>query len=411
MADVVVDLFLNVFALFSLFLGLFSLNLLSLLFLVLLGALCQFLLVLFFLLLDVLLNFGSIIFFLFLDFLGENLTVVNDVITVVSLTLLTELNWVLVISNVLGIVIVIKSAVKLHEFVATLILLLSINFLHLSIFLMLIVENGVGLVLQVSSPHLLLIVMSSNISASLNEVKIALTLLWCSSGTVGLIGVWNIVSIVVVIGHLEELVVSVVASLLLHVVALVVLVEETGEVAVWAQLGIVQLFVIVSNSLHVLRGIDDLWVVWRYIVGRLESVGSMDTLIWIVELEPVSASGGWWVHVLSADAQVLSQSLGGGMLGQGNSLLASIKTDIGIGLEENSVIWSAVLVLNEGLLLLNDGVFESDGADLSKEGHYGERNCFHVLYYKIIISFSLLLILLKYNDKVSYDRGFGVLAK
>jgi len=64
-----------------------------------------------------------------------------------------------------------------------------------------------------------------------------------------------------VVGNLNHLIVIKVSSLSLNVVALVVLVEETIEVSVWGELGIVQLLMIVSNSLHVFWSIDNLWVV------------------------------------------------------------------------------------------------------------------------------------------------------
>lgn len=73
------------------------------------------------------------------------------------------------------------------------------------------------------------------------------------------------------IGDLNHLVVIKVSPLPLHVVALVVLVEEAGVVAIWTDFSIVQLFMIITNSLHVLWSIDDVWVVWRVVISFFES--------------------------------------------------------------------------------------------------------------------------------------------
>lgn len=58
-----------------------------------------------------------------------------------------------------------------------------------------------------------------------------------------------------------------VVMLALSVVSLVVLVEEAIVVAIWRKLSIVELLVVVANSLYVLWRIRDIWVVWRQIIG------------------------------------------------------------------------------------------------------------------------------------------------
>ena len=283
----IIDLLVDIFALFSLFLRLLGLALLELLLLISLGGLGKLLHVLFLLLLDVLLDFSHVVLFLLLKSFGNKLMVVDNVITVVSNALLAELDWVLIVSNVLSVVIVIEMAVELHKLVATLILFLRVDFLHLLILLFLVVNHRVGLVLKVLSPQLCII--TSVLVLNLHKVEVALTLHGGGSGSISLIGVWNVIRVVIVIGNLDHLVVIKLLSLSLNVVALVVLVEEPSEVAVGTELRIVQLLVIVSNSLHVFWSIDDLWVVWRLVVSFLESVRSVDALILSVELEPVGA--------------------------------------------------------------------------------------------------------------------------
>ena len=73
------------------------------------------------------------------------------------------------------------------------------------------------------------------------------------------------------IGDLNHLVVIKVSPLPLHVVALVVLVEEAGVVAIWTDFSIVQLFMIITNSLHVLWSINNVWIVWRVVISFFES--------------------------------------------------------------------------------------------------------------------------------------------
>lgn len=160
------------------------------------------------------------------------------------------------------------------------------------------------------------------------------------------------------VGDLDHLVVIKVSSLSLNVVAFVVLVEESSEVAVGSEFRIVQVLVIVSNSLHIFWSIDDLWVMWRLVVTFLKSVRSVDTLIGIVELEPISAGCSRWVQVFSSDSQIMSKSLGGSVLSQVDSLLTSINLNICISLEKNSVIRPVFLGHDESLRLLHGRVLK-----------------------------------------------------
>ena len=86
--------------------------------------------------------------------------VIDNILSVVSLALLAELNWVLVISYVLRVIVVIKMGVKLKILVAALILLLRVDFLHFFILLVHVLKNYISLVLEVSSPQLLIVTSS-----------------------------------------------------------------------------------------------------------------------------------------------------------------------------------------------------------------------------------------------------------
>ena len=158
-----------------------------------------------------------------------------------------------------------------------------------------------------------------------------------------------------------------VSSVLLNIVTLIVLMEEARVVAIWRYFGIVQFLVIVSNSLHVLWGINDLWIVWRVVIRVSESDGSVDALVLVVKLVPLSTILLWVGvgYVGVSQTKIHFKSLSGSHVGHGESLLASINLNIGISLKKNSIIGS-VLLLNKLLLLLLNGVFESDGADLAK---------------------------------------------
>lgn len=79
----------------------------------------------------------------------------------------------------------------------------------------------------------------------------------------------------------------------LSVVTLMVFVEESLIVAIWRQLCVMKFFVIVSNSLNVFWSINDVWIVWRLVIGRLESWRSMNALILALKLIPVSSVDSW----------------------------------------------------------------------------------------------------------------------
>jgi len=192
MLDEVVDLLVNIFALFSLFLRLLSLTLLLLLIVLSLGRIRQSLFVFLILLLDVLLDLSHIVLFLLINSLGDKLMIINNVFTVISLALLAELNWILIISNVLRVIVVIEMTVELKVLVAAFVFFLSIDFLHLCVLVFLVLDHDVGLVLKVGSPQMT-IIASFHMVMNLNEIEVALTFHGCGSGTISLIGVWNII--------------------------------------------------------------------------------------------------------------------------------------------------------------------------------------------------------------------------
>ena len=192
MLDEAVNLLVNIFALFSLFLRLISLNLLLLLIVLSLGRIGQSLIVFLILLLDVLLDLSHIVLFLLIDFRGDKLMIVNNVITGISRALLAELDWVLIISDVLRVIVVIEIAVELKVLVAALVFFLSIDSLHLCVLVFLFIDHFVGLVLKVGSPQLS-IITSFHMVMNLDKIVVALTVHGCGSGTISLIGVWNIV--------------------------------------------------------------------------------------------------------------------------------------------------------------------------------------------------------------------------
>jgi len=73
---------------------------------------------------------------------------------------------------------------------------------------------------------------------------------------------------------------------LLGVVSFIVLVVETVVVSRWGKLGVMELFVVITNSLHVFRSINNIWVVWRNIIISLSPVESFGE---IVKFIPLSA--------------------------------------------------------------------------------------------------------------------------
>ena len=372
--DVVSNLLINILSLLSFFSGLGSLNLRHLFLMISLVNSSHFLLIFFFLLLNQFLHFISILLSLIILGLDEHLGAVGGGGAWVSATsFLAELDWILVFGNVFGVIIMIKMAMQLHILITALIFFLSVDSFHLIINFLLVADDKVGLVLEVGSP-----LLWSSIT-DLNKFEVAL-IVWHGSGSISLIGVWNVIRVVVVVGDLDHFVIIVSSSsVFLHVIALVVFVEEAIIVAVWSKFGIVQFLVVITNSLHVLWGVSDLWIMWREIVGVSESDGAMNSLIKIIELVPFSSSFLWIVvWVIISHSKILSKPLSSSLLGQAKSILASIDLDIGAGLEEDGIIWNIIL-LNEILLLLFSSILNSNRANLSKKCHYGERNSFHVL--------------------------------
>ena len=63
---------------------------------------------------------------------------------------------------------------------------------------------------------------------------------------------------------------------LLGVVSFIVLVVETVVVSRWGKLGVMELFVVITNSFHVLRGINSVWVIWR---GSFSGISSDDVVV------------------------------------------------------------------------------------------------------------------------------------
>jgi hypothetical protein len=82
---------------------------------------------------------------------------------------------------------------------------------------------------------------------------------------------------------------------LLGVVSFIVFVVESVVVSIWRQFGVVELLVIISDSLHVLRCINNLRIMWRNIIVSLSSVDSLGE---VVEFIPLSVFFGLRVQVV-----------------------------------------------------------------------------------------------------------------
>jgi hypothetical protein len=88
----------------------------------------------------------------------------------------------------------------------------------------------------------------------------------------------------------------------LHVVALEVLVEETGVVSSWGKLGVGEGLVIVSNSWDILWSIDNVWIVGSpeiLLLGTVKSLGR------IIKIKPISS----WSSCLIIWRLIVSLSL------------------------------------------------------------------------------------------------------
>jgi hypothetical protein len=69
----------------------------------------------------------------------------------------------------------------------------------------------------------------------------------------------------------------------LSIFTLEILVMESIVVSIWRQMGVMKWSMVISNSLHVFWGIDNIWIVWRVVVDSLEA---MDSFIGIMEFVP-----------------------------------------------------------------------------------------------------------------------------
>jgi len=104
---------------------------------------------------------------------------------------------------------------------------------------------------------------------------------------------WDILSIVLVIEHHKGISINAMGSgsapnalgFSLNIISLVVLMEPSIVVSIWAQFGIMKLLMIVSDSWHVFWSIDYIWVVRRKVIHLLSSVKS---LCMIIKIEPCS---------------------------------------------------------------------------------------------------------------------------
>jgi hypothetical protein len=105
-------------------------------------------------------------------------------------------------------------------------------------------------------------------------------------------------------------------ALLLGVVALEVLVEESGVVAIWGQFRVVESLVVVSDSWEVLWGVRDLWVVGGEEVLVLSAVESLG---WIIKIEPIGSGPGLAVKRGLEISSKLTQ-----ILGSSNMLLLNV---------------------------------------------------------------------------------------
>lgn len=330
----------------------------------------------------------------FVSFLGKVLLLVEEWLVVASLSFLEQVDWVIIwiVWDVIRVLIMIS---QLNELVATLLFLLLIKNFHIFVDLILLLQGQVGLVLQVSSPLFLLDwLVVGDLCTSLNEVVVALALLWDGVGAISLIGCWNIVTVVIVVFNLNHRVIVVVRisvsmMSLLSIVAFVVLMEETIEVAVGGQLSVVKFLVVVANSLHIFRSVNNLWIVWRLVVSLLESSRSMDTLVHVVELEPLCGVL-LWITV----GRLITMLGSHGVTNLAHRLMSVLmmisKVDIGISLQEDRIVGSSLFEsffesLFKGLFLVGS-VSNSDGTDLAEQGQDGERKSFHVIYYNYLLT-------------------------
>ena len=207
----------------------------------------------------------------------------------------------------------IMALIELDKLVSSIILLLSVHGIHVSLISLnflfdlaaslsevvvplisinwvLTFRNVVG-VISVISVHTAVFAttLQLNIVISWNNIiSIILMVL-----NVDIVISWhNIIGVVGVIGKLNVLLMLVVVTMMflvvrtsLSVVSSMVLMEESVVVTIWRQLSVVELFMIVSDSLDILWGISYIWIVGRDIVSWVSAVNS---IMRIVELPPAT---------------------------------------------------------------------------------------------------------------------------
>jgi len=111
----------------------------------------------------------------------------------------------------------------------------------------------------------------------------------------------NVISVILMIrklNHTSSVVLSLsetVSAGFLSIFALIIFVMEAIIVAIRRELSVVQFFVIVSYSLHILWSINNFWVMWGLIVICLSAVNSLGE---VVKLPPFSTWLGLRVNVI-----------------------------------------------------------------------------------------------------------------
>ena len=113
-----------------------------------------------------------------------------------------------------------------------------------------------------------------------------------------LVGVGDVtieIIVVGVIGLVTDAVLLVHLETLMGVFTFVVFGVETVIVSIARQFGVVERLMIVSNSLHVLRSIGNLWVMWRIFIFVM-LILVVKSLGMVIEFMPFVTLGSWWIH-------------------------------------------------------------------------------------------------------------------
>lgn len=90
----------------------------------------------------------------------------------------------------------------------------------------------------------------------------------------------------------------------LGVVSFEVLVEESIIVALWGKLGIGKFLVVVSNSWEILWSINNFWVISSL---KILILSTMESLRWVIEIEPVGTSLGLLIERRFDSSSLLSK--------------------------------------------------------------------------------------------------------